>query len=415
MRYRRFPAVLILLAGPAMCQPDGKPAFNVAAVDVSPRSEWPKSLRHPVQGGYLAADRYELHRATMLDLIRIAYNVDPAKVSGGPSWLDYDRFEIVAKTKSGPRGETLRLMLQTLLAERFGLDVKMDNRPAQAYLLTKGKNELKLRAAADSAVSEGCRPLIPAEHDGATVIDTIQCRNVTMDAFAEIIRPRLSNPTRSAPVVDMTGLDGGWDMDLRMATTPGGNGPNDTFAEALEKIGLKAELGTAPQPVMVVEHVNEQPSANPPGVAESLPPLPSPAFEVASLKLCAGIIGNMMPRFEAGGRVTATCAPVMSLVQQAWNLPLFQQPSGLPKSLMSGPKSHVSIVAKAPAGVAPDPAHNADARDVPEHHAARAPDRSLRHEGSLRGADRRCAYPGASEAEADEGRSGGSHRMRPGG
>jgi uncharacterized protein (TIGR03435 family) len=196
------------------------------------------------------------------------------------------------------------------------------------------------------------------------VIDTTQCRNVTMDAFAQIIRPRLSNPTRSIPVVNTTGIDGGWDVDLRMARTPGGSGPNETFFEALEKIGLKAELGTAPQPVMVVEHVNEQPSADPPGVAQSLPPLPSPEFEVASLKLCIGGKASIAPRFEAGGRITATCMPIMSLVQQAWNLRLRigENPPGTPKSLMGG--SWVTIVAKAPAGVAPDPAYNGNARDI---------------------------------------------------
>jgi uncharacterized protein (TIGR03435 family) len=360
----RFFTILALLAGAGLCQKAApRPVFEVAEVHVSPRSEWVKSPQQPMQGGYLAGDRYELHRATMLDLIRIAYNVDAAKISGGPSWLDYDRFEVVAKTKPGTRAETLRLMLQTLLEDRFRLEVKADTRPAQAYLLTKSKGELKLRAA-DSAVLSACQPLFPPERSGATVIETTQCRNVTMDAFAQIIRPRLSNPTRSIPVVNMTGIDGGWDMDLRMARTPGGDGPNETFSEALEKIGLKAELGTAPQPVMVVEHVNEQASADPPGVAESLPPLPSPEFEVASLKLCIGGKASIAPRFEAGGRVTATCMPTMSLVQQAWNLRLLigENPPGTPKSLMGG--GWVTIIAKAPAGVAPDPAYSGNARDI---------------------------------------------------
>ena len=65
-----------------------------------------------MQGGTLAGDRYQLRRATMVDLIRTAYNIDfRDEVYGGPSWLDYDRFEVIAKTKPGTRPATLRLML----------------------------------------------------------------------------------------------------------------------------------------------------------------------------------------------------------------------------------------------------------------------------------------------------------------
>jgi Protein of unknown function (DUF3738) len=78
-----------------------KPAFDIADVHVSPRTEWVKDLNHNLQGGFLVGDRYELHRATLLDMIRIAYSVDADKVYGGPSWIDYDRFEVDAKTKSG--------------------------------------------------------------------------------------------------------------------------------------------------------------------------------------------------------------------------------------------------------------------------------------------------------------------------
>src|SRR5580704_6406528 len=74
-----------------------KPAFEIADVHVSPRGDWVKNAAHRMDGPALGGDRYELRRATMLDLIRTAYTVDADKVFGGPSWLDYDRFEIVAR------------------------------------------------------------------------------------------------------------------------------------------------------------------------------------------------------------------------------------------------------------------------------------------------------------------------------
>jgi uncharacterized protein (TIGR03435 family) len=109
----------------------------------------------------------------------------------------------------------------------------------------------------------------------------------------------------------------------------------------------------------LVERANEQPFANLPDVAERLPAPPPPVFEVASLKPCTK--GSGAPRFEAGGRVTATCWDLSSLIRQAWNLPLYVEPVGLPVSIAD---QHLSIMAKAPAGVAPDPQHNTQAHDV---------------------------------------------------
>src|SRR6478752_317720 len=90
-----------------------KPRFEVADVHVSARSDWAKNRQ--TQGGYLNGDRYEIRRATMLDLVRMAYGVDADKITGRPSWLDYDRFESVAKAPAGTRPDVLLLMLQGLL------------------------------------------------------------------------------------------------------------------------------------------------------------------------------------------------------------------------------------------------------------------------------------------------------------
>jgi uncharacterized protein (TIGR03435 family) len=359
---------IVLLSGAALCQSGAnKPAFDIADVHVSPHGEWVKTPAHAMQGGFLSGDRYELRRATMLDLIRTAYNVDVDKVYGGPSWLDYDRFEIAAKTKPGTRPEALRAMLQTLLGDRFRLAVKMDMRDVPGYVLSKGKGELKMKAAAEGSPAAGCQSLRPT-FDGQIRYANIQCRNVRMDAFGQTLRPLVSGPLRSLPIVDSTGLEGGWDIDFQYVTRPmTAGGPAETgVLEAVEKLGVKLEAGQVPQPVLVVESVNEQPTANPPGVAAALPPLPPPQFEVAAIKWPCDDNFSGSPRFESGGRVTATCMPLMSLIQQAWNLANFEMPVGLPKWLAddSTTKYNISIAAKALEGVAPDPQHSQQARDI---------------------------------------------------
>ena len=109
--------------------------FEVADVHNSPRITQPV-----VRGPFFSTGRYELRFATMLDLIRTAYNVDPEKVSGGPNWLEMDRFDVFAKIPAASTAESRRLMLQALLADRFKLVVHNDSRPMAAFALTAGKH-----------------------------------------------------------------------------------------------------------------------------------------------------------------------------------------------------------------------------------------------------------------------------------
>jgi len=190
------------------------PNFDITDVHVSPRSEWVKKPANNMGGGFLSAGRYELRRATMLDLIKTAYSIEADKVYGGPSWLDYDRFEVAAKAPPTTRPETLKLMLQSLLDDRFKLVVKMETRPMPAYVLSVGKDKPKLKSAAgsDSSGCQNLRPPVPRT-------TTIQCRGVTMEAFAAELRRRTDVASRNIPVIDSTGLEGSWDFDLQYGAT----------------------------------------------------------------------------------------------------------------------------------------------------------------------------------------------------
>ena len=74
-----------------------------------------------MRGPFYMSGRYELRFATMLDMVRLAYGVDPERVSAGPSWLELDRFDVFAKTPEKSTAESRKAMLQALLAERFHL------------------------------------------------------------------------------------------------------------------------------------------------------------------------------------------------------------------------------------------------------------------------------------------------------
>src|SRR5258708_39529830 len=93
----------------------------------------------------------------MIDLITQAYDLTDDKIAGGPSWLATDRFDVIAKLPSATATpETARLMLQNLLAERFGLKLHNDNRPLPAYVLSMGKGTPRMKKSDGSA--SGCQP-----------------------------------------------------------------------------------------------------------------------------------------------------------------------------------------------------------------------------------------------------------------
>jgi uncharacterized protein (TIGR03435 family) len=358
-------ALALILATAALCQPrPTRPSFDIADVHVSPRGDWVKNPTHLMQGGYLSGDRYELQRATMLDLIRTAYNLEPDQVYGGPSWLDYDRFEVVAKTAAGTSPETLRLMLQSLLADRFGLAVMPGTQPVPGYILSKGKGELKLKASAGGTGDVGCRSGVMMSLGGTNPPErSILCHDVSMESFAATLAQVVSRPGARFAVLDSTGLAGTWDVDLKYADqSAGGASAHPVVADELGKLGLVLQPGKIPQAVLTVERAHERPSPNPAGVEAALPPRPQPEFEVATVRLANGESGGSRALlFQAGGRVTASGMPPSILIQQAWNLASPEQIIGLPKSFAGSVAKNVSIVAKAPEGrfpAAPGAANN---------------------------------------------------------
>src|SRR5580658_2544209 len=147
---------LALICSAAFCQSsDGAtkteaPAtFELADVHASPKGG-------PVffSGGMLRGGRYVVKNATMVDLISTAYGVDADKVQGGPSWLEKDRFDVIAKAPANTTAETLKPMLQALLADRFKLVVHDDKKELPTYALRVGKKPLI--KPADASGDPGC-------------------------------------------------------------------------------------------------------------------------------------------------------------------------------------------------------------------------------------------------------------------
>lgn len=298
-----------------------------------------------VSGGVQRGERYELKKATMLDIIRIAWDVDPDIVFGGPGWLEFDQFDIAAKAPAGTRPSKVRFMLQFLLAERFGLVVHYDTRPMPSFVLTQGKNNPNLRRSEGDG-NGGCN-FVP-QPTGST-FNNYSCRNVTMAVFAQRLRG-LAGDYLVEPVIDGTQLEGSWDLDLRWngraRLLPPGTERVTIFDAVRKDLGLTLTLKDSPRSVLVVDRVNEQPTPDAPGTAQKLPPK-EVAFEVADLKPSRPGESTVMQQTRGGG-LEVRAVPLGNLLTAAWDIDQGhpERISGLPNWAQS---AKFDINAKAPA------------------------------------------------------------------
>lgn len=336
-------ALLSFVAITAFAQSKAEqPRFEVASVQRSAAAMNPFTY---ISGGIQRGERYELTKATMLDLIRIAWDVDPDIVFGGPNWLEFDQFDIAAKAPAGTPPSRLRLMLQLLLAERFGLAVHDGTRPMPSFVLTQSRDNPNLRRTEGDG-NGGCR-FIP--QPAGSTFNVYSCRNVTMAAFAQRLRA-LAGDYLVEPVIDGTGLEGSWDMDLRWngraRILPTGTERVTIFDAVQKDLGLTLTLKDSPRSVLVVDRVNQQPTPDAPETAQKLPPK-EVAFEVADLKPSSPGESVVMQQTKGGG-VEIRAVPLRNLITSAWDIDQGhpERISGLPDWAQD---ARFDINAKAPA------------------------------------------------------------------
>jgi uncharacterized protein (TIGR03435 family) len=179
------------------------------------------------------------------------------QISGGPSWLDSDsdRFNIaaIALGDKAPSPENVRLMLQSLLADRFQLKVHREIKEGPVYALVVGKNGPRLKVSK------------PDEESSITASGN-RTANITMaNQTADRLALQLAD-SLDRPVIDKTGLTGHYDIKLTWipeyagAPRPGSDDV-DIFTAVQEQLGLKLEPQKAPIEILVVDHA-ERPSDN---------------------------------------------------------------------------------------------------------------------------------------------------------
>jgi uncharacterized protein (TIGR03435 family) len=199
-------------------------------------------------------------------------------VEGGPSWVNSERYTIIAKAEGDP-GEGLMIgpMLQGALEDRFKLKLHHETREIPVYALTISKNGSKLRVAEGPAcVPVAGKPCLSGLHvQGHNFVLNLRG---TLAQFAEILDVSLDQP-----IVDKTGLSGNFDLHLEFgidhATAPAfqafakialpnglvsradPSGGVSIFTAIQEQLGLKLEPARGPGDFIVIDQV-ERPSEN---------------------------------------------------------------------------------------------------------------------------------------------------------
>ena len=250
------------------------PRFEAAHVDRN------KRVPIPMQDGPTReGDRYVIYAHSMESLVSIAYDVPETQVIGGPPWLEFDRYDIEAKTPETTSDADIKVMLRALLEERFHLTVQNGTYPQPARILSleKGGSKLKPSSGKEEA---GCkRPEHPAPSGTPTTLD---CHNQTIKDIADMLADEAGWRDKR-PVIDRTGLKGSYDFKLSWVPTIVG-ADVVPFTEALSsELGLKVENGTAPWTGLLVERADEEPAPDPPDTAKIMP-RPLPQFDVSVIK-----------------------------------------------------------------------------------------------------------------------------------
>jgi uncharacterized protein (TIGR03435 family) len=194
-------------------------------------------------------------RGTLRTLIAEAYGVKEYQVSATPPWAGTLLFEIMAKTPGDdvPTQEQVRPMLQSVLADRFQLELRHETKELPVYHLTLGKKNIRLQPAGPDEKFDWRL----SQEPGGTLRS-----KATKESMGDFVQ--LAGVSADRPVIDRTGITGDIDYDILISQQDARNQDdvNHAIIDAVtEQLGLKLEPAKDLIEVLVVERV-ERPSAN---------------------------------------------------------------------------------------------------------------------------------------------------------
>jgi uncharacterized protein (TIGR03435 family) len=254
----------------ALAQP-APPVFEVASVKPAAPcctpGQWPRNRP--------GDDRINFRNSTLWYCITYAYGVKSYQVSG-PDWLKEIRFDIVAKGREGTRREQLPAMMQSLLLERFRMQVHHETRDIAGLALVLDKDGSKLKPApAESGDGQGGAQVgMSVTPEG---VERMEVKGGTMNTLINTLASLLGRP-----VIDRTGLTGRYDFVLEYSRSdapgsrasggyneppplpppPPGAAAGLSIYSSIRQLGLKLDAHKFPLDVVVIDRADKVPIEN---------------------------------------------------------------------------------------------------------------------------------------------------------
>jgi uncharacterized protein (TIGR03435 family) len=199
-----------------------------------------------------SGNQVHVKRLTLAGLVGYAYSRQAYEISGGPAWAEKEQFNIDAKAPGNdePSQDDIREMMGALLTERFHLKFHEATKSMPVYALVVSKKGLKMKPGQPDAP--------PRYQMSGRVSAIIEGTNSPLAVLAR----NLQYNGAGRPVVDQTGLKGGFDYKLEFSppTATDAEGPS-LFTAIQEQLGLKLVPAKAPVRVLVIDEAT-RPSLN---------------------------------------------------------------------------------------------------------------------------------------------------------
>lgn len=269
-------------ASAQLMQPAGGPAPSFEVASIRPSRADVGGTNYQISNA-----RFQADNATLTDLIRLAYDIKSNdQLPNDPRWITSQKFDIDAKVDDSDveamgklppdrKIEQYRLMVRSLLEDRFKLKVRTRMKVLLVYALVVAKGGPKLTPV--QIPPEAMTKRLPTISGGSR--GALKAVDVSMALFSDWISG--SPETENRVVIDATGLKGSYNFtlnwtpeNLRTEQLSGANraqGPMNPaapdsaelsiFTSLQEQLGLKLEPRKAPVEVLVIDHV-EEPSPN---------------------------------------------------------------------------------------------------------------------------------------------------------
>jgi uncharacterized protein (TIGR03435 family) len=274
----------VVSAGTGLQVNPGNPTFEVASIKRNTSGDGRVFIRNQ-------AGRFVATNVTLKLLIRNAYRLQDFQISGGPSWLSADHFDIVAKVDSGVEQtpftpdqsapSTVQLMIRALLADRFKLVVHTEKKDLPIYALVVArkdgrlgaelhKSEIDCGALAAAPGRSSQPPPTPGGLPQCGVRIGIGNMSVNGGTLAQLANSLAMFVGRT--VVDKTELTGAFDFNLTwtpdqmpnvQAGPPPPNAPPPPPADApsiytalQEQLGLKLDSTRGPVEILVIDRAD---------------------------------------------------------------------------------------------------------------------------------------------------------------